>query len=129
MILEVEDIHTFYGMSQILFGVSLEVNEREAVSLLGRNGVGKTTALRSIMGLTPPRKGKVKLRGEDITGQHPFAVAWRGIGYVPEERRIFSDLTVMENLTVAQKKHTSSSVEWTVERVFELFPVLKGRLS
>lgn len=126
MILEIESIHTFYGMSQILFGVSLQVNEGEAVCLLGRNGVGKTTTLRSIMGLTPPKNGNIRLRGEDITGKYPFAIAWRGIGYVPEDRRIFSDLTVMENLIVAKKKSTSSLEDWTVERIFQLFPILKN---
>lgn len=129
MILEVEGIHTYYGMSQILFGVSLEVDEGEVVCLLGRNGVGKTTTLRSIMGLTPPREGKIKLKGEDITGEHPFTIARRGVGFVPEDRRIFPDLTVRENLEVAKKKTTSSMEKWEVEGVFELFPVLRGLVS
>lgn len=129
MILEVQDIHTYYGMSRILFGVSLEVGEGEVVCLLGRNGVGKTTTLRSIMGLTPPSEGRIKLKGEDITGEHPFYIAKLGVGYVPEDRKIFPDLTVKENLEVAKKKGVSSGGEWTADRVFELFPLLKSLMN
>jgi branched-chain amino acid transport system ATP-binding protein len=125
MILEVKDVYTSYGLSQILFGVSLEVHEGECVCLLGRNGVGKTTTLRSIMGLTPPRQGRVIYKGQDITGKPAFRVAKLGIGFVPEDRRIFPDLTVRENLDVARKPPASVHVtEWAVERVYELFPVL-----
>ncbi len=125
MILEVEGIDTYYGISQILFDVSMKVDEGEVVCLLGRNGVGKTTTMRSIIGLTPPKKGRITLRGDDITGEQPFAVAQRGVGYVPEDRRIFPDLTVWENLQVAQKKGVSSTQEWTVEKTLELFPLLR----
>jgi branched-chain amino acid transport system ATP-binding protein len=125
MILEVENIYTSYGLSQILFGISLHVNAGECVSLLGRNGVGKTTTLRSIMGLTAPRQGKVVYKGQDITGKPAFRVAKLGIGFVPEDRRIFPDLSVEENLEVARKPPASShATEWTVERVYALFPVL-----
>jgi branched-chain amino acid transport system ATP-binding protein len=125
MILEVKDMYTSYGLSQILFGVSLEVHEGECVCLLGRNGVGKTTTLRSIMGLTPPRQGTVLYKGQEITGRPAFRVAKMGIGFVPEDRRIFPDLTVQENLEVARKSPASRhATEWTVERVYELFPVL-----
>ncbi|MEE9150192.1 MAG: ABC transporter ATP-binding protein [Candidatus Tectomicrobia bacterium] len=125
MILEVKDVYTSYGLSQILFGVSLEVNEGECVALLGRNGVGKTTTLRSIMGLTPPRQGTIHYRGEEVTGQPAFRIAKMGIGFVPEDRRIFPDLTVRENLEVGVKPSTSShATAWTVERVYELFPIL-----
>ena len=125
MILEVENIYTSYGLSQILFGISLEVNEGECVSLLGRNGVGKTTTLRSIMGLTPPRQGSVRYRDEDITNQPAFRIARLGVGFVPEERRIFPELTVRENLEVGIKPPaTPHSSTWTVERVYEIFPVL-----
>ncbi len=125
MILEVKDIYTSYGLSQILFGVSLQVNEGECVCLLGRNGVGKTTTLRSIMGLTPPRQGTVAYKGQDITGKPAFRIAKMGIGFVPEDRRIFPDLTVRENLEVARKPPASPhATEWTVERVYEIFPVL-----
>lgn len=125
MILEVEDVYTSYGLSQVLFGVSLHVNEGECVALLGRNGVGKTTTLRSIMGLTPPRQGKVRYKGEDITRRPAFRIAKMGVGFVPEERRIFPDLSVAENLNVARKPPASPhATEWTVERVHEIFPVL-----
>lgn len=125
MILEVDNIYTSYGLSQILFGVSLAVNEGECVCLLGRNGVGKTTTLRSIMGLTAPRQGAVRYKGQNITGQPAFRIAKMGIGFVPEERRIFPDLTVRENLDVARKPPASPhATEWTVDRVYEIFPVL-----
>ncbi len=126
MLLEVNEIHTFYELSHILFGVSLEVAEGETVCILGRNGVGKTTTLRSIMGLTPPRSGSIKIFGEDIKGKKPFEVARRGVGLVPEDRIIFPDLTVGENLEIAIKK--GKKVDgWTLEKVYSLFPVLKDR--
>jgi branched-chain amino acid transport system ATP-binding protein len=125
MILEVQDLYTSYGLSQILFGISLTVNEGECVALLGRNGVGKTTTLRSIMGLTAPRQGMVRYKGQDITGKPAYRVAKLGIGFVPEDRRIFPDLSVRENLDVARKSPASPhSTAWTVERVYELFPIL-----
>jgi len=125
MILVVKDVYTSYGLSQILFGVSLHVNAGECVSLLGRNGVGKSTTLRSIMGLTAPGQGTVAYNGQDITGKPAFRVAQLGIGFVPEDRRIFPDLSVRENLEVARKISASRRTrEWTVERVYELFPVL-----
>ncbi len=125
MILEVKDIYTSYGLSQILFGVSLRVEEGEVVSLLGRNGVGKTTTLRSIMGLTPPSSGSIKLKGEEIAGKPPYQISQLGIGFVPEDRRIFSDLTVWENLDVAVKSSRGRGNLWTLERVFSLFPALR----
>ena len=125
MILAVKDVYTSYGLSQILFGVSLHVNAGECVSLLGRNGVGKSTTLRSIMGLTAPGQGTVAYNGQDITGKPAFRIAQLGIGFVPEDRRIFPDLSVRENLEVARKISASRRTrEWTVERVYELFPVL-----
>lgn len=127
MILEVNEIHTFYGASQILFGISLAIERGEVVCLLGRNGAGKTTTLRSIMGLTPPRSGSIKFRGEEITGKRPFQIARRGVGYVPDDRRIFADLTVLENLEVARKRPSAGSEEWTIEKIYRLFPVLKER--
>jgi branched-chain amino acid transport system ATP-binding protein len=125
MILEVKNIYTAYGLSQILFGISLKVNEGEVVSLLGRNGVGKTTTLRSIMGLTPPRSGSIKFKGQEIAGKLPYQIARMGIGSVPEDRRIFSDLTVWENLDVAIKSPREGGSGWTMDRVFELFPALE----
>lgn len=127
MILEVTDIHTFYGSSHILFGVLLAVDRGEVVCLLGRNGAGKTTTLRSIMGLTAPRSGNIRYKGEDITGKPPFVIARGGIGYVPEDRRIFPDLTVRENLELAQNRRTHGDAGWTIEKVRGLFPVLRDR--
>jgi branched-chain amino acid transport system ATP-binding protein len=121
-ILAVLDIHTFYGLSQVLFGVSLEVAPGECVCLLGRNGVGKTTTMRSIMGLTPARRGRIRWKGADITGKAPYQIARAGIGFVPEDRRIFADLTVWENLDVAGRNRRSGG--FTAERVFDLFPKL-----
>jgi branched-chain amino acid transport system ATP-binding protein len=125
VILEVRDLYTSYGLSQILFGISLEVHEGECVALLGRNGVGKTTTLRSIMGLTPPRQGEVRYKAQNITGLPAYRVAKLGMGFVPEDRRIFPDLTVRENLEVARKPPASPhGTVWTIERVYDIFPVL-----
>jgi len=123
-ILAVADVYTFYGLSQVLFGVSLEVAAGECVCLLGRNGVGKTTTMRSIMGLTPPREGRVVWKGHDVSGKQPYQIADLGIGFVPEDRRIFADLTVWENLDVATRRRGGGSA-WTLERVFDLFPKLR----
>ena len=122
-ILAVEDIYTAYGLSQVLFGVSLEVKRGECVCLLGRNGVGKTTTMRSIIGLTPPTRGRVVWKGRDVTGRAPYQIARAGIGFIPEDRRIFAELTVWENLDVATRGGRDGG--WTVERVFELFPKLR----
>jgi branched-chain amino acid transport system ATP-binding protein len=125
MNLEVSDLYTAYGLSQILFGVSLNVEKGECVALLGRNGVGKTTTLRSIMGLAAPYRGTVRYSGIDITGRPAYQVAKLGLGFVPEDRRIFPDLTVRQNLEVARKPPASPHArEWTVEAVFETFPAL-----
>ena len=123
-ILAVGEIYTAYGLSQVLFGVSLEVAAGECVCLLGRNGVGKTTTMRSIMGLTAPRQGRVVWKGRDITGREPYQVADLGIGFVPEDRRIFAELSVWENLDVAARRRDGTSA-WTLERVFSLFPKLR----
>lgn len=125
MILEVNDIVTFYGQSLILDGVSLEVDKGEVVALLGRNGAGKTTTLRSVMGLTPPRSGSIKLLGIEIVGKLPFQVAALGIGYAPDDRRIFPDLTTEENLLLAGHLSKRKNGDWSVERVYNLFPVLR----
>ena len=123
MLLETKDIHTYYGTSHILFGISMIVKEGEIVSLLGRNGVGKTTALRSIMGLTPPRSGSVLFSNTEIRGKAPFQIARMGIGFVPDDRRIFADLTVRQNLEAIARGGNSGG--WTLERVYSLFPVLE----
>src|SRR5690242_1378470 len=122
-LLSVEEIHAAYGLSRVLFGISLEVKEGECVCLLGRNGVGKTTTMRSVMGLTPPTAGRVNFKSQDVTGWPPYRVARAGIGFVPEDRRIFAELTVWENLDVAQRAAARRG-RWTVAAVFELFPVL-----
>ncbi len=125
MVLEVNDIVTFYGQSLVLDGVSLEVDKGEVVALLGRNGAGKTTTLRSVMGLTPPRSGSIKLLGIEIVGKVPFQVAALGIGYAPDDRRIFPDLTTEENLLLAGHLSKRKNGDWSVERVYNLFPVLR----
>ena len=122
-LLRVEDVYTAYGLSQVLFGISLTVAAGECVALLGRNGVGKTTTMRSIMGLPPPTRGRVVWRGRDIRGRPPHDIAKRGIGFVPEDRRVFAELTVWENLDVAARSTRDGG--WTVERVYELFPKLR----
>ena len=121
--LEVDGIHTAYGSSRVLFGISLDINQGECVCLLGRNGVGKTTTMRSIMGLTPPSQGSVRFKGKDVTGQSPYRLARHGIGYVPEDRRIFAELTVWENLDVAARSANRAG-RWTVDTVVQLFPKL-----
>lgn len=124
MQLVVENINTYYGLSHILFDVSLEVGQGEVVVLLGRNGAGKTTTMRSIMGLTAPKTGRVVFNGEDITGLAPFKTARKGIGFVPEDRRIFPDLTVLANLDVGTKKGKKSLNRWHLDKIFKIFPRL-----
>jgi branched-chain amino acid transport system ATP-binding protein len=122
-LLEVDSIHTAYGSSRVLFGISLDIKPGECVCLLGRNGVGKTTTMRSIMGLTPPSQGHVRFKGKDITGSPPYRLARRGIGYVPEDRRIFAELSVWENLDVAARSADRAG-SWTTASVTQLFPKL-----
>jgi branched-chain amino acid transport system ATP-binding protein len=124
MILEARDLYTAYGLSQVLFGVTVTVDAGQAVCLLGRNGVGKTTTLRSLAGLTPPRAGYVVFDGMDITGWAPYRVARQGIAFVPQERRLFGDLSVRENLEVARQGARGVSA-WGVERVYATFPILE----
>jgi branched-chain amino acid transport system ATP-binding protein len=126
-ILRLEGLHAAYGQSQVLFGVSLEAAAGEVVALLGRNGAGKSTTLRSIMGLLAPRAGRVIFRGEDITGWPPHRVCQRGVGWVPEDRRVFADLTVRENLEVGRRSRGDGSPAWTEEAICEFFPVLGER--
>ena len=122
-----ENIHTFYGTSHILFGIHLAVNAGECVCLLGRNGVGKTTTLKSIIGLVPPKQGKITYNQHSLIGLPPYDIARRGIGYVPDERLIFPDLTVRENLEIAAKPSLSGDLEpWRVERIYSLFPSLRN---
>jgi branched-chain amino acid transport system ATP-binding protein len=123
--LTAEGLHSYYGKSHILHGVSLEVREGEIVALLGRNGAGKTTTLKSLIGLVRPREGRVAMFGADTTGQPPFRVTAHGVGYVPEGRRVFANLTVDENLRVPVERPGP----WTVARVYEAFPRLAQRKS
>src|SRR3989441_12137339 len=125
MILQIHDLVAGYGGSVVIHGLSLGVAEGEVVCLLGRNGAGKPTTLRSIMGLTPPRAGRVIFKGKEITGRQPFEIARLGVGYVPDDRRIFPDLTVEENLEIVRRV-TGREGRWTVERVYQLFPLLPG---
>ena len=123
MILEIKEIHTYYGTSHILFGISLGIEIGEVVCLLGRNGAGKTTTLRSIIGLTPPRSGSIKFNGKEIIGKPPYRIAPMGIGFVPDDRRIFPDLTVRQNILVARREQEGAI--WNLERIYNLFPKLK----
>ena len=123
-LLAVHDIHAAYGSSRVLFGISLDVAAGECVCLLGRNGVGKTTTMRAIMGLTPPSAGRIVWKGADIAGWPPHRVARAGIGFVPEDRRIFAELTVRENLDVSAQA-AGRAGRWNADAVFALFPKLK----
>jgi len=117
------DLHTYYGKSHILHGVTLEIAEGKITTLLGRNGAGKTTTLRSLMGLTPAREGQITIFGTDTTHLPPFRIAAMGVGYVPEGRRVFANLTVEENLLVPMER----GGPWTIQRIYELFPRLGER--
>ena len=121
--LEVDDVHTYYGESHVLHGVSLAVADGEVLTILGRNGMGKTTLIRSIIGFTPPRQGAVRLRGQDVAGWPPYRLVERGMALVPQGRRVFPSLSVRENLEVAR----SGDGRWSLERVYELFPRLRER--
>ena len=122
--LALEDLNAHYGASHVLQGVDLEVPDGTIAAVLGRNGVGKTTTLRTIMGLLPPSSGRVLLDGQDIAGWAPHLVARVGVAYVPEGRLIFPDLTVVENIRVAERRPAK---EWPIDRLFELFPALRER--
>lgn len=122
--LEVQGIHTYYGLSHILFDVSLEVKKGQVVCLLGRNGAGKTTTFRSIMGLTPPSRGQIRFKDADVTGSPAYQLVRKGMGWVPDDRRIFADLTVGENLEIAERKGRGGE-QWDKQKVYDLFPALK----
>jgi branched-chain amino acid transport system ATP-binding protein len=128
-VLSVRQIHTYYGLAHILQGVSLDVREREIVALLGRNGAGKSTTLKSIIGLTPPRSGDVEFAGENLVGMPTHRIARLGIGYVPEERRIFPELTVLENLKVAMLAHKLDDPPAALDGMFVMFPRLRERVG
>ena len=134
--LEARDLAVFYGESQILFGLSLAVAPGRCVALLGRNGAGKSTTLKAIAGLAPPRRGGVTVRGVDMAGRKPHRIARAGVGYVPEDRQVFTRLSVEDNLEIAARTGVDGSRVWTLETVWDVFPVLRdlrrraaGRLS
>lgn len=133
MLLKIQELNTYYGMSHALQNISLTVDEGEIVALLGRNGMGKSTTLKSIMGLVKPKSGSIVFKGKDITGLLPYKVARAGIGYVPEDRRIFPELDVVDNLNIGLKggkiASGSNGSKWTVDRIFDHFPKLKERAT
>ncbi|MBI5444633.1 MAG: ABC transporter ATP-binding protein [Deltaproteobacteria bacterium] len=125
--LVLDDVHTYYSESYVLQGLSLRVPPGGVVGLVGRNGMGKTTAMRSIMGFTPPRRGRVRFKGDEIAGRKPYEIARLGVGIVPQGRHIFPSLTVWENLAIAARQQRGKGA-WNEERVFSVFPRLKERL-
>jgi branched-chain amino acid transport system ATP-binding protein len=127
-VLEVTDIHTYYGKSYVIKGVSLEVRKGSVISILGRNGMGKTTIIRSIIGFTPPRRGQVSFKGKDITHLQTYQISQMGLALVPQGRLIFPSLTVKENLMLGER-HTGQSEEWSLQKVCALFPILKERAN
>jgi branched-chain amino acid transport system ATP-binding protein len=132
MKLSVQGLNSYYGPAHILFDVTLEVGEGEVVALLGRNGAGKSTTFRSIVGLVEQREGSIIFEGQDVSNQPTHAIVRNGLGYVPEERRIFTDLTVEENLEVGRQPPRSGAPQWTREKLFTLFPNLaemRGRMG
>jgi branched-chain amino acid transport system ATP-binding protein len=126
--LAVEGLHAFYGRAHILADVALQADAGDVLALLGRNGAGKSTTMKAIMGLVPPSRGRITFDGRRIDGLPPFRIARLGLGFVPEDRRIFSDLSVMENLEVGRRKPRAGAPAWTPARLFELFPNL-GRMK
>jgi branched-chain amino acid transport system ATP-binding protein len=129
LLLEVRDLETAYGTSQVLFGISLSVNEGEAITLLGRNGMGKTTTIRSIMGLTQARRGSIRFRGRSIERDSPDRIARLGIALVPEGRQIFPNLSVRENLVAFAGNRSARADPWTPQKVLEFFPRLAARVN
>jgi branched-chain amino acid transport system ATP-binding protein len=127
IMLQINGLNTFYGKAQILFNLELEVRQGEVVVLLGRNGAGKTTTFKSIMGIVPPKSGNITYKGVSIDKLPPFKTCALGLGYVPEDRRIFSGLTILENLEVGKQPARRGLKVWTPERLFELFPNLSER--
>lgn len=135
-VIEVEGLDVYYGTSQILFGVGLSVQPGETMALLGRNGAGKSTTMKAIAGLAPPRRGRVTLRGNVVSGRKPHHIARAGLGFVPEDRQIFPDHSVEDNLVIGHKKGPDGQDDWSIKRIYEVFPLLEplryriaGRLS
>jgi branched-chain amino acid transport system ATP-binding protein len=129
LIIEAQGLHTYYGDSHILHGISVSIGPGETLSLMGRNGMGKTTLLRSLLGLTPPRRGTVKIYGRDMTGAPPEKIVRQGIAFVPEDRGIFPNLTVRENLVMAARPGPDGRKDWDLTRVLDTFPRLAQRMT
>ncbi len=136
IVIDVEGIDVFYGSSQILFGVGLQVKQGQTLALLGRNGAGKSTTMKAIAGLAPPKRGKVRVLGRDYAGKRPYQIARAGLGYVPEDRQVFPEHSVEDNLLIAEKRGVDGRGDWTLARIYETFPLLEplkqrmaGRLS
>jgi branched-chain amino acid transport system ATP-binding protein len=134
--LQVEKADVFYGASQILFGMDLSVRKGQVMALLGRNGAGKSTTFKAIAGLAPPRRGRILLRNEPVSGRAPYRIARAGIGFVPEDRQVFPDHSVHDNLLIGAKPGPGGERDWTIERIYDVFPLLAsmrtrkaGRLS
>ncbi len=135
-VLSVDSIDVFYGASQILFGVGLVVQQGQTMALLGRNGAGKSTTMKAIAGMAPPKRGHVLFQGHDVTARKPYVMARQGLAYVPEDRQVFPDHSVQDNLLIAAKKGPAGQDEWPLKRIYEVFPLLEplkaraaGRLS
>jgi branched-chain amino acid transport system ATP-binding protein len=126
-LLSIDNLHAYYGKSHILHGVSFEVAPREVISLLGRNGSGRSTTMKAIMGLVPPTSGRIRLQGRELAGARPYAICRAGIAYVPEEREVFANLTVDENLRMGEQPAPPGAHQWTIEHMFDYFPRLKER--
>ena len=126
IVLQVEGINVFYGASQILFGLSLDVEKGQTLALLGRNGAGKSTTFKAIIGLAPPRSGHVRIKGKDVRGHAAYDIARAGIGFVPEDRQVFPEHSVEDNLLIAIKKGPDGQDYWTLPRIYEVFPILEG---
>ena len=126
-LLDVHGLHVHYGKSHVLHGVDLRVDRREVISLLGRNGSGRSTTMKAIMGLVAPSAGSVRLDGRELAGARPYAVCRAGIGYVPEEREVFANLTVDENLRMGEQRAAEGAHRWTIDAMFDYFPRLKER--
>ncbi len=125
-VLQVADINVFYGASQILFGLSLDVEKGQTLALLGRNGAGKSTTFKSIIGLAPARTGSIKVKGQEVRGHAAYDIARAGIGFVPEDRQVFPEHSVEDNLLIAIKKGPDGQDYWNLARIYEVFPILEG---
>ncbi len=131
-ILVVDSIDVYYGSSKILFGVGFEVEKGRTLALLGRNGAGKSTTMKAIAGIAPPARGQIRMRGQNVVGRPPYEIARAGIGYVPEDRQVFPEHTINDNLMIGAKPGPNGETDWTLETVYEVFPILanmKDRLA